>query len=478
MARRRLNIAGIGVLAWATLSACAGSAIARDPRIALSACGRAPANVGQVEIQPAEYSKADRVSARILAISQHAASDVWTLTLDSGVRVHHRQMPEGLSLSICFWGDAFRGTDSAVLRVLGDALEEPLDREGGVAPDRRVRVNAWATGDSIRVEIDGRPEDAETMFAIASRLLRRDCLDDARAAELIRGRHEREQRDERSAGAALQQAAWRALRESGDDQAIASADVCRAWERILAHGEIDVGIAGDLPRPRVMELASATFTREWDGVMDPASAIAGAGNGDARGDVDVAREPKANAITIERVERGFSGRAVLVGLIAPGEALDIERVRALRLAADVLEDRLAGRIAAGEVGARYEPRAGMSARRMLYGVAIDAGEGDMGIIKEEIERLVREGVRDDEVAKAGVARADRARELLDRAGYWAGVLSERSRLAIDLDDVIGAPLAYRRIDARAIGSASAELAETAAPVRIVIVGEKPRAPPG
>lgn len=414
---------------------------------------------GQVEVQPTRLSPAGKGGARIVAITQHAGSDAWTLSLDSGVRVHFREMPEGLSLSVCLWGEVVSETDPAILRVVGEALEEP-DLRGATPAERAVRVNAWATGDSIRIEIEGRGGDAEAMFAAASRLFRGDCIDDDRAEELIRRQREREQREERSAQAALQQAAWRALRASAERGEIAGGDVCGAWQRILVQGEIDVGIAGDIPRARVMDLARDAFAREWEGP--------GATRGAGAGEADEALE----GIEIERVEGGFAGRAVLVGMIARAEPLDMRRVRALRLAADVLEDRLAQRIARGEVGARYEARAGMSNRRMLYGVAIDGGEGDGEAIREELERLAREGVGDEEIAKAGAARAERAQELLDRTGYWAGVLSERSRLAIDLDDVIGAPGAYRRIDAQGVRSALAELAETAKPVRIVIVGTK------
>ena len=206
-----------------------------------------------------------------------------------------------------------------------------------------------------------------------------------------------------------------------------------AFRRLAATCSIEVGIAGDLQRAPALEY-SATYL----GAVSERPQVAPAPD---------AGEAFAIASAVE--VSGLDGRAVLVGFLGPS-GLDLDEARALRLAADVLDERLKARIPDGEIAGRYEPRATGGGRGVFYGVVIGSSVDAAGLIREEIERLAIEGPSKEELHRASKERYRRGREALKQPRYWAGVLSERTRLSLELKDIRRASRGYVSIESDAV----------------------------
>ncbi len=385
-------------------------------------------------------------AGKITTIRQHVSSGVWSITLSNGVLAHHREMEGKLELAITLSGGALQEgqLSSEALRAAVHAMGEPATRRldhaalTKILRDADIRVEAMVGVDSVSLRISAEPSHAELAFELAHAVLS-DAVVDREVFERWRKLTPWELREKAKwTGEALQRRVGMELARDGSP-AFAPPDPDRitglaveqaesALREIARTCAIEVGIAGDLRRAVALDLA-ATYL----GAISQRPAV------------QLARPAReAQAIEISAKMPDINGLGVFVGFLGP-PLFELDEARALRLAADVLDERLIAQIPDGEVAGRYEPRATAGGRGVLYGVVIGSSVDAMGLIREEIERLAIEGPSEEELEQAGRERYRRGREILDRPRYWAGVLSDQTRLGLEIDEIRRAGRAYIRI---------------------------------
>ncbi len=387
--------------------------------------------------------------------------------LSNGVRVHHRFMDykkDTVLVSIALAGGEIEETaeNAGISQVATLAFAQPAtgrlkstDVED-ILTGKNIRVGADARGDAFTVTISGSPRDLETGLQLAYALL-------------TDGRIETSAFDKWKQGALQQYAmasrmpqfiAIKTLREllSGNDPRrtvldpakINAQDVARAqaWlERIRDNAPIEATIVGDLPRDEALALLA-----RYVGALRPRPRSA-----DHLAPLRQTRRgaaPLERRVTVDTVTPQTMAVAGFVGT----DAQNVTDVRALDLAANVLDSRLIKRIRE-ELGLVYSISAGNApspAYRdsgLFYSgapCAPDKGDEVVAEIHAAFKAFATDGPTAEELANAKKQYANNLDTDMKEPRWWFERLQYFDLRGFKLADLRNVPEAYEAFTAEQV----------------------------
>lgn len=294
----------------------------------------------------------------------HEDTGVTSLWLENGVRVHVKRMTErqGEVLgSIHVFGGLVHETENT--RGLTDAATTALARPaaGGLSSTQiddlttgwKARVRGGSDADSVFVNFSTTPGEIENALTLAHLLLTASMVEDAAIEQWRRGQlRTLEMLDTMPQGAALK-AVIEAMYPADDSrpgltpkhriEAIDTA-TSQAWLDEQLSGPMEVAIVGDLDVNATIELV-----RTYLGSLESRPRVSNRTNWEAR---QMAR-PDGPIELVKRPEVSTPQAYVIAGYYGANE-WDTRDVRALQLAARVLNSRMIDRIRE-ELGYAYSP---------------------------------------------------------------------------------------------------------------------------
>jgi len=378
-------------------------------------------------------------AGRVQTITQDVGTGVWTIELSNGVLAHHYPVGDEVVLVLWLSGGVFDQplapsgelilASAGAWRTPGTGATPP-QRFSTMLQEREIRVDAGSETRGAWLRVSGPVASDELVFEVVYALLSDATIDQQRLDVWREAWQKRSARRDGSEQRILRELV---SKELGTPMVAPGGDipiegVSRVLHQLGTTCSIEVGIAGNIERARVLDLSA----RYLGALPDRAQVRPQSDPGTLRSiDLDVRRD----------VDKA----GVFVG-VQCGTGTAIDQTRALRLGASVLEDRLTLRLVEGEVGARYEPGASAEGVGLFYVVAIGCGPQSEQIVREEIERLAREGIAGHELDEARGAWTRRVAALLDRPGYWARVLSRQRGLGFEIGQIARAPKAYAQFD--------------------------------
>ncbi|MCB9845916.1 MAG: insulinase family protein [Phycisphaeraceae bacterium] len=364
--------------------------------------------------------------ARITALSQHPESGVWTASLSNGVLVHHRPMAGDGRAVVCLTFAPDPGFDARSL----DGL--PALFEGAHAP---ISIKAsWDRG-TVRVFVATPTDTLRSTLTDVVEKLRRPVLD-PRVLEAW-------EQTEREHDALVASVPSRALDLALDE--LLSADqrpsrrapdadrLTHSLADVVGRAPLEAAIVGDIGREEALTLAVETV-----GSLPPREPVR------THEDLRAGAHPRSERGRIERrilLPAESPESIVLVGLLR-GEVGDWRSVRALRLAASVLESRLEDRLRDSQHG--YEARIGLgfdAAGILLFAAASTGPEGAPSLTQEieaQVAGLAASPPTPRELARARGEVVSRVERILDDPWYWARWVSESTLRGFSLDDIVRA----------------------------------------
>lgn len=294
----------------------------------------------------------------------HEDTGVTSLWLDNGVRVHVKRMTERqgevLGSIHVFGGLVHEGADT---RGLTDAATTALARPagGGLSSTQiddlttgwKARVRGGSDADGLTVGFSSTPDEIENALTLAHLLLTDPMVEDAAIEQWRRGQlRTLEMLDTMPQGAALK-AVIEAMYPADDSrpgltpkhriEAIDTA-TSQAWLDEQLAGPIEVAIVGDLDVDETIELV-----RSYLGSLESRPRVSDRTNWEVR----QMTRPAGPIELVKRPEVSTPQAYVIAGYYGADE-WDTRDVRALRLAARVLNSRMIDRIRE-ELGLAYSP---------------------------------------------------------------------------------------------------------------------------
>ncbi len=397
-------------------------------------------------------------------VFQHEASGVWSAKLDNGIRVLSRSMGgddgDRVYLAATLWGEVFGDggfDDDEVLAGL-IAWREPATESRGYRAiqayldEHGIEVAARQGDGHVQLRVDaptGSFEQAmELMFVLLDRpMIERDGFERWQIeCQQVGGDPVDEAID------ALYGDGW--VRRAGDAE-ISLDRAQRVLTQIVRNARIDIGIAGAIDGPEAIEAGAALFgalVGRWD---DRDDAVRGAHGGENGGGL-AGSELQAGGLGSERVIRVETDQehGLAIGYVgAPGQ--DLRALRSMILSAMVLTDRMKQRGKAAGFGGSlradiWTSDALMDRAFVLVRAWCEEEDFEQGqrVIDETIEGMVREGIGDDELARAQAKIDELIGRYFDTAGYWSVRMSMLGFHDRQVDDLWRIRQGYRAIDAQ------------------------------
>lgn len=394
------------------------------------------------------------VPGEIVELGFHEASGVTTAVLSNGVIVHHRHMPKRT------------GFVDARISLLGGTIEETGENRGvteaaaqvfsrhatgtltgrelrQLMAGKKVQVSGSVEDDLVQIALTGSPDDLETGFQLAYRLLTDPRLETTPFEQwrtgMIQGINAARMDPLQSLPMVMQDTMYpedapqaRSLTvEQLERLTMRSA---QAWlDRIVATAPIEVSIVGDIQLDDAMELARnylASLPRRAP--MSPERAAS----------FRAVPPPERDRIAEVSIRTKTPAAGVVSGFLASdGSAL--RETRLLQLASRTLSSRLIEKLREKErlvysIGAQLMPGEAFPGYGLLLaGSATDparAGEladGIDAIFAEFAER----GPTDEELTTAKAQMSKMIGEAMEEPGFWASQLSSLRKRGRSLDDL-------------------------------------------
>ncbi len=422
---------------------------------------------------PAEEARATELLAElpkpgsVSELTTDETLDVTSAWLSNGVRVHHRFMDykkDTVFVSIALAGGEIEETaeNAGISQVAALAFAQPATSRlkstdiGDILTGKNIRVSADARGDAFTVMINGSPRDLETGLQLAYALL-------------TDGRIEASAFDKWKQGALQQYAmasrmpqfiAIKTLREllSGNDprrtvldpDKINAQDLARAqaWlERLCGGATIEATVVGDLPRDEALALLA-----RYIGALPPRPRSA-----DHLAPLRQTRRgpaPLERHVTVETVTPQAMAVAGFVGT----DAQNVSDVRALDLAANVLDSRLIKRIRE-ELGLVYSinvgnvPSASYRDSGLFYSGAPCAPDKAAEVVAEihaAFRAFAEDGPTADELANAKKQYANNLDTEMKEPRWWLERLQYLDLRGLKLADLKDLPQAYEAFTAEQV----------------------------
>lgn len=383
----------------------------------------------------------------------HEDTGVTSLWLDNGVRVHVKRMTErqgSILGSIHVFGGLVHETDET--RGLTDAAATALARPagGGLSSTQiddlttgwKASARGGSDADGFTIALSASPGELEKALTLAHLLLTDPTVEDAAIEQWRRGQlRTLEMLDTMPQGAAVK-AVLEAMYPAGDTrpglipkeriEAIDAASA-QAWLDEQLAGPIEVAIVGDLDVDRAIELV-----RTYLGSLGSRARVDRRTNWRARqmerpeGPIELLKEPSIST----------PQAYVIAGYYGANE-WDARDVRALKLAARVLNTRMIDRIRE-ELGLAYSPSVSHRTARTWPGFGLlsvqtttdpATAEQLAGEIKSMFDAFAADGPTDQELAVAVEQLRNIHDETVRNPAAWLRELRTLSYLGGSLDEL-------------------------------------------
>jgi zinc protease len=417
----------------------------------------------------------------------HAASDVTSLWLDNGVRVHHRHMDQRkneASIAITLAGGpiqetaANRGITEAALR----AWERPATSRLSSTQIRdlmtgaKVRVRGAATGDTVTLTVSGDAAELERGLQLAYLLLtdpliEQPALEQWRDAEAQRITQRKTQPMQvlvdTSAAAIYPRGEVRPKSLTVEQVRAITRPAAQAWlRRLITEAPIEVAVVGDVDRETATRLVA-----RYLGALPARPRI-----GDKTlADLRAMGRPQGPISVGESVQVLSPQAAVLAGFFG-ADLRDVRDTRLLSLAARVLTTRMTKTLREDKqlvysIGASSEPAVVYPGFGLFAAIApTDPGKAPAlaAAVEEMYADFAKDGPTPDELAVAKKQTANFFDERLRTPNFWLSRLSTLDYRGLGLDDLLDAPAQYQRFTAQEVQDAFGRYNRPDARFRFVI----------
>lgn len=436
---------------------------------------------------PTELLAAPPKPGTIVETTTHAATEITSLWLDNGVRVHHRRMDQRkgeATISITLAGGvieetpANRGITEAALR----AWERPATRKLSSTDIRdlmtgaKARVGSGLGGDSVTLTVAGDTADLERALQLAYLLLTEPVIESAGFDQWKEAEGQRLEDRKRQPMAVLIDTAAAALYPPSDPRAkvmtpaqlaALTRPAAQAWlDRLIAQAPIEVSVVGDIDRADAARLVT-----QYLGALPARPRIGDKTLLDLR---KVAR-PAGPVQAAETVQALTPQGAVLAGFFG-ADLRDLRDTRLLNLAARVISTRMLKTIRE-EKGLVYSIRASSEGAVVYPGfgrfVAIaptDPGKAPAlaSAIEEMYAAFAKDGVTADELVVAKKQTATLLDEIMKTPDFWSGWLATLDYRGIGVDEILAGPGQYEAFTAGEVQDAFVRYDQPTARFRFVI----------
>jgi zinc protease len=417
----------------------------------------------------------------------HAASDVTSLWLDNGVRVHHRHMDQRkneASIAITLAGGpiqetaANRGITEAALR----AWERPATSRLSSTQIRdlmtgaKVRVRGAATGDTVTLTVSGDAAELERGLQLAYLLLtdpliEQPALEQWRDAEAQRITQRKTQPMQvlvdTSAAAIYPRGEVRPKSLTVEQVRAITRPAAQAWlRRLITEAPIEVAVVGDVDRETATRLVA-----RYLGALPARPRI-----GDKTlADLRAMGRPQGPISVGESVQVLSPQAAVLAGFFG-ADLRDVRDTRLLSLAARVLTTRMTKTLREDKqlvysIGASSEPAVVYPGFGLFAAIApTDPGKAPAlaAAVEEMYADFAKDGPTPDELAVAKKQTANFLDETFKTPNFWLSRLSTLDYRGLGLDDLLDAPAQYQRFTAQEVQDAFGRYNRPDARFRFVI----------
>ncbi len=393
-------------------------------------------------------------AGRIVEISAHPPSGVWSALLDNAVRVHHTRVGSGgdrMILHITL-GAGSRETppgEVGLRKASAHAWSEPALRGMSSTTVRRImaqsrlEVRSWVSDERVHIQIETTPEHLTTAMELGRRMLT-DPVIEAPSFERWKRReiaslHE-QQRDPLAMG---EMALDEAVRSGGDGPVCAlsperveaiTLDEARAWMGgLIESASIEAAVVGDVSRSEAFELCERYLGSLSERADRPAPTEKAALCAPVS---DIVRQIEVQTVT--------PASGVIVGMLAC-DAGQVRDAHLLSLAARILEQRLTRELRdvrglVTSAPTRLEPGpAGSGRGTLLVRVSPEPEHARevADLIEREIAKMVDQGVSEAELLSV-MRRVERAYlEAVATPSFWGERLGDLTQAGRSLDDIVG-----------------------------------------
>jgi zinc protease len=417
----------------------------------------------------------------------HAASGVTSMWLDNGVRVHHRFMDQRkneASILITLAGGpieeaaADRGISEAALRAWDRPATSTLSSTAirDLMTGAKVRVRAGLTGDTLTLTVSGDPAELERGMQLAYLLLTDPLIEPAALEQWRDGEIQRIAAWQNEPMRVLVATSANAMypRDESRPKSLTSEQVkaltrdrAQAWlGRLIRTAPLEVAVVGDVDRAEATRLVA-----RYLGALPARPRI------DDRTLADLRTIARASGPI--RVEEAITARTPQAAVFAGFFGADLRETRDSRLlnvAARILSSRMTKTIREERqlvysIGASSEPAIVYPGFGLFAAVApTDPGKAPtLALAVEDMfAAFAKDGPTPDEMAVARKQMANLLDEVLKTPDFWLTRLGTMDYRALQLDDLLDAPMQYARFTAGEVREAFARYDRPEARLRFVV----------
>jgi zinc protease len=425
---------------------------------------------------------------KVVESTVHEATGVTSAWLENGVRVSHRFMDykkDQATITISFaWGDLLESaanhgvSDVASLawssRPATSTLSSTNIRD--LMTGKKVNVRGGAGSDTVTLSVSGSPADLETGMQLAYLLMtdpviEKPAFDQWRDATIqrIEGR-------EKDAESYFPVARAQAMYPAGDARftPITKAEVDaltpeagQAWLRkLLAEAPIEVGVVGDLPKERAMELV-----QKYIGSLPARKRISAS----TLDDVRAVKRPQGPRVVEKSLPTQTAKAVVMVGFYG-ADADNIADSRRLQMASRILTTRMIKTIREEKqlvysIGARSTPGQAVPGFG-VFGVTVPTEPGKVPALVATVEEMFAEfaknGPTEEEMSVAKGQFVNVFDESMKEPAFWGAQIGEMTYRDRKLDDVVGAPAYFQAMTAQEVKDAFARYFVDSGKLRVVV----------
>ncbi len=411
-------------------------------------------------------------------VSQHGASGVWSAKLDNGVQILARSVGGGrdddrVYLTATLWGMVFGDggfDDDEVLAGLIAWREPATESRGGRAilaylGEHGIEVAAKQGDGYVQLRVDAPVESFGQAMELMFVLLDRPMIEHA---SFGRWQIECDQVGVDPLDEAIDALYGDMPRDRVGNEGVSLDRAQRVLTQIVRNARIDIAIAGAIDASTAIEKGAELF----GALIDRSDGEAGAGVGLV--DVQAGGPRRERVIRVENDRKQEHG--IAIGYV--GEAgQDLRSLRSQILAAMVLSERMKQQ---GQVsGFDGLFRANIWTSDVLVDRAFllvrvwceeEVFEQAQRVVDETIEAMVRQGIGDDELARAKGRVDALIGRYFDTPRYWSVRMSMLGFHGRRVDDLWRIRQGYREIDAPYATRVFGALIEGNDRFRIEIVG--------
>ncbi|USN99788.1 MAG: insulinase family protein [Phycisphaeraceae bacterium] len=397
----------------------------------------------------------------IVELNGHPDSDVWTAVLSNGITVHHRRMTQRanfVDVRISLLGGTIEedASDRGITMAAMQAWNRPATSTLTSAQVRqlmagkKIRQRAMAQDDFVQLSLTGSPDDLETGFQLAHRLLTDPRLETVPFEQwrtmMVQSLRAARQDPVGTLQLAIPEAifpadAARARPPTTDEVERLNISAAQMWlDRLIAEAPIEVAIVGDVDRETAFDLA-----RSYLGSLPERPRM----KPDLLTEVGRIPVPESDRVASVEVDTQTPKAGVAAGFFA-SDASNLRDTRLLQLASRTLSSRLIEKVREEDrlvysINASVQPAEAFPG----YGLFLAASTADPANadkLADEIagvfDGFAKEGPTDEELETARAQVTKSLTEAFEEPSFWALQLSQLDKQGRNLDDLVSALQTY------------------------------------